>query len=183
MGKMDLNAEASAGGESLATKLCAACGMCCNGVLFYGTRLQPEDSIRSLTALGMKLKRKDGEMQFLQPCPAYKDSCCSIYEKRPQRCRTFVCKQLQVVNSGESTEEAAFAKIAEAKILTDRVRDLFAKLGDTRENKAFARRYAAIFTPPLNASPEFEKWRQELQVAMSELETMLAADFRTEAIA
>jgi viroplasmin and RNaseH domain-containing protein len=90
---------------------------------------------------------------------------------------------LQALNAGESTEEAAFAKISEAKILTDRVRDIFAQLGDTRENKAFARRYAAIFTPPLNASPEFEKWRQELQVAMSELETMLAADFRTEAIA
>ena len=181
MGKMDLNAEARAGGESLEAKLCAACGMCCNGVLFYGTRLQSEDSIRSLTALGMKLKRKDGEMQFLQPCPAYKDSCCSIYEKRPQRCRTFVCKQLQALNSGKSTEAAAFAKVTDAKVLTDRVRDLFAKLGDTRENKAFARRYAAIFTPPLNASPEFEKWRQELQVAMSELETMLEANFRTDA--
>ena len=106
----ELNAEAAAGGESLAAKLCAACGMCCNGVLFYGTRLQPEDSIRSLTALGMKLKRKDGEMQFLQPCPAYKDSCCSIYEKRPQRCRTFVCKQLQALNAGESTEEAALPR-------------------------------------------------------------------------
>ena len=179
----ELNAEAAAGGESLAAKLCAACGMCCNGVLFYGTRLQPEDSIRSLTALGMKLKRKDGEMQFLQPCPAYKDSCCSIYEKRPQRCRTFSCKQLQSLNASESTEEAAFAKISEAKILTDRVRDLFAQLGDTRENKAFARRYAALFTPPIDASPELEEWRKELQVAMSEMETMLAANFRTEAIA
>ncbi len=122
-------------------------------------------------------------MQFLQPCPAYKDSCCSIYEKRPQRCRTFSCKQLQSLNASESTEETAFAKISEAKILTDRVRDLFAQLGDTRENKAFARRYAALFTPPLDPSPESEQLRQELQVAMRELETMLTSDFRTEAIA
>jgi hypothetical protein len=90
---------------------------------------------------------------------------------------------LKALNAGESTEEAAFAKISEAKILTDRVRGLFAQLGDTRENKAFARRYAALLTPPLDASPESERLRQELQVAMSELEAMLAANFRTEAIA
>ena len=182
MGDME-NQVKPAGGDSLAAKLCAACGMCCNGVLFYGTRLQPEDSVRSLKALGLRLKRKDGEMQFLQPCPAYKDACCSIYEKRPQRCRTFVCKQLQALNADESTAEDAFAKIAEAKILTDRVRDLFARLGDTRDNKAFARRYAAIFTPPLDSSPGVVRLRQELQIAMGELETMLGVDFRTEAIA
>jgi len=165
---------------SFEARLCAACGMCCNGVLFHGTSLEPTDSIRALSALGLRLKRRDGQMQFQQPCPAWKDTCCGIYDKRPQRCRDFSCRQLQEWSAGQLTEESAFEKIQEAKILTDRVRGLFQKLGDFRENKPFATRYAGIFTPPLNPSPESEKFRSELTVVMKSLEELLAADFHGE---
>ena len=162
---------------SFEARLCAACGMCCNGVLFHGTGLEPTDSVRALNALGLRLKRRDGELQFQQPCPAWKGSCCGIYDKRPQRCRDFSCRQLLEWKAGQLSEEDAFAKIQEAKILTDRVRGLFEKLGDFRENKPFATRYAGIFTPPLNPSLESEKWRSELAVAMKSLQELLAADF------
>ena len=171
----------SGDGESAAERLCAACGMCCNGVLFDGTRLEPEDSVRSLAALGLRLKRQDGELQFLQPCPAYKGSCCSIYGKRPQRCRTFACRQLRALDAGERSEEEVRAKVAEAKKRTDHVRDLFQKLGDTRVNRTLAKRYATVFTPPLDPSPAALQLRSELEQAMIALQAMLAADFRTEA--
>jgi Fe-S-cluster containining protein len=154
--------------------------MCCNGVLFHGTRLESGDSIRTLSALGLKLKRKDGELQFLQPCPAYKNSCCGIYDKRPQRCRAFECRQLEGLHAGEFSEAEVWAKIHEAKNRTDRVRELFALLGDTRENKPFAKRYATIFTPPLDPSPESVALRAQLAEEMAALEEMLAADFRVE---
>jgi len=165
---------------SFEARLCAACGMCCNGVLFHGTGLEPTDSIRALSALGLRLKRRDGQMQFQQPCPAWKGTCCGIYDKRPQRCRDFSCRQLQNWKDGQLSEEAAFAKIQEAKILTERVRGLFQKLGDFRENKPFATRYAGVFTPPLNPSLESEEFRSELSVAMKSLEELLAADFHRE---
>src|SRR5882757_2729915 len=96
-----------------ATSLCAQCGMCCNGVLFHTVRILPADSPGALSALGLKLKRKKGERLLLQPCPAHRDTCCSIYESRPQRCRLFECRQLQRLAAGEITEAMATEKIHE----------------------------------------------------------------------
>lgn len=162
-------------------RLCAACGMCCNGVLFHGMQLQPGDSARILTKLGLKLKRRDGELLFSQPCNAHRNNCCTIYKDRPQRCRIFSCRQLSAVTEGNVTEETALAKILEARRLSDRIRELFSLLGDERTTRPLATRYAGIFTPPLDPSCEAASLRQELQVAMSELESILARDFYTEA--
>lgn len=159
-------------------QLCAACGMCCNGILFYGTRVDPSDALRALAALGLRGKLKDGVLQFLQPCPAYHDSRCRIYDKRPLRCRTFVCRQLQALAEGSCTQQQAQARVEEAQNHIARVRELFEKLGDTRENKPFARRYAALFTPPLSPSVEATQWRGELQRAMTALEALLTDHFR-----
>ena len=104
--------------DTAASRLCAACGMCCNGVLFHGMQVQPQDSLRSLASKGLKPKRRDGELYFPQPCPAHQDSCCQIYNDRPQRCRAFVCKQLAAVIDGKKTEDAALEKIREARVLT-----------------------------------------------------------------
>ena len=153
--------------------------MCCNGVLFDGMRLQPSDSVRSLTALGLKLKRRDGVLQFLQPCPAHHDSCCTIYEERPERCRAFSCKQLREATAGIVTETEALEKIGAARSLTDRVRELFLRAGDTRTGKSFSTRYAGIFTPPLDPSPEAVEVREKLKSVMRELEAYLAKEFRT----
>src|SRR4051812_30010660 len=92
---------------SVGARLCGACGLCCNGVMFHSVRLQPNDSARELAALGLKLKRRKQQDWLLQPCPAYQDGQCSIYAQRPQRCRLFECKQLQRVKTGEITEAMA----------------------------------------------------------------------------
>jgi Fe-S-cluster containining protein len=166
--------------HTAATRLCAACGMCCNGVLFYSLLLQPSDSARKLTALGLKIKhRKDGR-HIPQPCPAHAESRCTIYAQRPVRCQKFACRQLQALEAGQTTEETAREKIAEAQRRIARVRTLFHQAGETRETKAFSTRYESLFTEPLDPSPDAVALRQELKAAMSRLENLLSHDFRTE---
>jgi hypothetical protein len=165
--------------DTAASRLCAACGMCCNGVLFHGMQVQPHDSLRSLASKGLKPKRRDGDLFFPQPCPAHQDSCCKIYNDRPQRCRAFVCKQLAAVLDGKKTEDAALEKIREARVLTAEIFDLLVALGDSRDHRALAVRCAGIFTPPLDSSPEATSLREVLQVAMEKLDRLLSMDFRT----
>lgn len=162
-----------------AARLCSACGMCCNGVLFHGMAVQPRDSIRAMAAKGLKAKRRDGELQFLQPCPAHDGNSCRIYADRPQRCSEFACRQLQGVFNGEFLESAAMEKIQEARRRSDRVRELLEMLGDDRKSRPLATRCAGVFTPPLDPSPHAEALRKELRCAMSALEEMLDKDFRT----
>ncbi|MCX6963089.1 MAG: YkgJ family cysteine cluster protein [Verrucomicrobia bacterium] len=162
-----------------AARLCSACGMCCNGVLFHGMAVQPEDSLRALAAKGLRARRRDGELQFQQPCPAHDGNCCRIYAERPQRCRAFDCRQLLAVSAGQITEAQAMEKIQEARRRSDRVRELLEMLGDDRKIRPLVTRCAGIFTPPLDPSPHAEALRAELRGAMTALEEVLAKDFRT----
>lgn len=161
-----------------AARLCSACGMCCNGVLFHGIAVQPADSIRALAARGLKAKRRDGELQFLQPCPAHEGNCCRIYADRPQRCRAFACRQLEGVFHGKILESEAMEKIQEARRIASRVQGLLEILGDDRTTRPLATRCAGVFTPPLDPSPDAEARRKELRLAMTALEELLARDFR-----
>ncbi len=161
-----------------ATRLCAACGMCCNGVLFFSVRLQDGDSARELTALGLKIKRRADGRHMLQPCPAHTGSGCTVYDARPARCRLFACRQLLAVEAGEISENAALEKIAEARRLAGRVRALLENAGDTRSHKSLAARCETVFTPPLD--PETAEARDALAGAMRELEGLLTRDFRVD---
>lgn len=164
--------------ESPAARLCAACGMCCNGVLFYSVRLQPSDSARRLEKLGLKIKRRSDGLHMLQPCPAHTGSSCRVYESRPERCRLFVCRQVLRVEAGEIPEGKALDNIATALHLTARVKESLEKLGDSREHKALVTRYETALTPPFDpgSSPD----REILISSMAELENFLAREFRIE---
>lgn len=87
-----------------ASRLCLACGMCCNGVLFQIVRLQAEDSARDLEKLGMALSRKKTEPYFNQPCRFLDNCTCQIYTQRPSRCRQFECRQIVALAGGDTTE-------------------------------------------------------------------------------
>jgi len=164
---------------SAATRLCAACGMCCDGVLFHAVVLQAGDSPRALAALGLKIKRRRDAQFFHQPCRAHRDGSCTIYAQRPQRCRLFACRQLLGVAAGETTEAVALEKIREARARVARVNALLDRVAETNPRRALAQRYANAMTGPVegDAIPA----RAELVVAMRELEALLARDFRTEA--
>lgn len=95
-----------------ASRLCLACGMCCNGVLFQIVRLQAEDSPRELEKLGMALSRKKTEPYFNQPCRFLDNCTCQIYSQRPSRCRQFECRQIVALAGGDTSEAEAAAVIA-----------------------------------------------------------------------
>ena len=166
--------------SSTAARLCAACGLCCNGVMFHHVRMQPGDAPKELAALGLKLKRKKGENYLLQPCPQYQCSQCAIYAVRPVRCRLFECRQLKRVAAGEITEAMAQDKIRDAKQRVALVESLLARSGRTDGKRPLSKRCEKIMAEPLDPSSDRETvaLRHQLTHAMQELETVLNEAFR-----
>lgn len=124
-----------------AARLCLDCGLCCNGVLFDLVMLQPGDHAKALSARGLKIKKGD---RFNQPCTALCGVLCGIYEHRPVRCRTFVCRQFQLVAAGETPPESALERIREAKENVGRVEVLLEEAGGSNPRKPLAHRVATV---------------------------------------
>jgi Fe-S-cluster containining protein len=166
--------------ESAASRLCAQCGMCCNGVMFHTVRLQPGDSAKELAALGFKLKRKRKHDCILQPCRAYRDAQCSIYASRPERCRLFECRQLAGVASGEITEAGALERIRAARQQVGEIDGLLQRAGETNARRPLSKRCENVLAEPLDplADPETRELREHLAMAMRELDARLDGDFR-----
>ena len=126
--------------STAASRLCAECGLCCNGVMFHTVKLQPADSAKDLAALGLKLKRKKGASYLRQPCPAFRGSHCAIYASRPERCRLFECRQLKRVAAGEITEAAALERIRDVQRRVEELEELLEKAGPTNRKRALSKR-------------------------------------------
>ena len=147
--------------------------MCCDGTLFYSVVLQPEDSPRTLSSLGLTLKRKPGLTTFRQPCSAHQNNQCTIYESRPQRCRLFNCQQLLRVASGETTPSAARETIASTREKINQVIEKMERLTETNPNQGLTQRFSVALA---NTAPCPE--RAELETAMRELQQILEKEFR-----
>jgi len=127
--------------NSVAEKLCLACGMCCNGVIFADVQLQPGDKATRLAALGLALEKKRGQSRFTQPCAAHDGCRCGIYAERPQYCREFECALLKSVQTGRVESAAALRLIRTARQRAERVRQLLRELGDGEEGLALSKRF------------------------------------------
>lgn len=153
-----------------ASRLCTACGMCCNGVLFEIVKLQPKDNIRELEKLGMKVNRKKTEPYYKQPC-RFLDKCtCTIYAQRPTRCRSFVCLQLKSLAAGEIVEAEAQSKIDEARSQVASIQSLLKQAGDDSTNDSLTERAQRLLMIQAN---------EPLKEAMQQLNHYLARHFRT----
>lgn len=166
--------------SAAAARLCAACGLCCNGVMFHTVQLKPGDSAKELAALGLKLKRKQGHRYILQPCPVFRESRCAIYAARPQRCRLFECRQLQRVEAGEITEAMALEKIREVQRRVAEMDELLQRAGGTNLKRPLSKRCEKAMAEPLVAltDPAAVNLRNRLTLAMQELNVILNEDFR-----
>ena len=172
--------EAKPTADSAAARLCSACGLCCNGVLFHTVKMQPADSPRALAALGLKLKRKGGAQYLLQPCPAFCGTHCSIYASRPERCRVFECRQLKRLAAGEIDEVAALERILEARRRVAELEDLLQKSGRTNPKRPLSKRCEKATAEPITAAsePDDIEVRDQLTHAMQELDSLLDREFR-----
>lgn len=165
--------------RAAASRLCGQCGLCCNGVMFHTVNLQPTDSAKALTALGVKLKRKRGRQLILQPCPAYRGAQCSIYLSRPERCRLFECRQLKRVVAGEITEAKALERIGEAKDQVSKLNELLTRAGETNIKRALSKRCEKVAAEPASDRPAAEL-QSRLMRAMKRLDVLLDQEFRLE---
>ena len=166
--------------STAASRLCAACGMCCNGVLFHIVRLQAGESPKAFAALGLKVKRKRGESHVVQPCAAHCGSQCAIYAARPERCRIFECRQLQRVAAGEITEAQARGKISEAVQRIAEVNALLLRVGGNNEARHLSKRCEQAMAEPLDPSDAAAvETRSQLARAKEKLDALLDREFRT----
>ena len=127
-----------------ATRLCSACGLCCNGVMFHTVKMQPADSPGRLAGLGLKLKRKSSGQYLQQPCPAFCGTHCAIYESRPERCRVFECQQLKRLTTGETTEAAALEQIRAVQSRVGELDEILQKSGKTDPKRPLSKRYEKV---------------------------------------
>ncbi len=165
---------------AVASRLCAACGMCCDGTMFQIVRMQPGEVPAELGKLGLKIRCRDGEYFMEQPCSALRENCCTVYEQRPVRCRLFNCQQLGRVEIGETTEPEAMAMILETRALVDRVRGLIEQCGLREDGQALPERFERVMSTPVNATlePELAAARANLEETMRKLKLQLNREFR-----
>lgn len=109
---------------SPASRLCTACGMCCDGTWFRAAYAR-EDDLAIAKQLGIEVFRKeDGSSRLKLPCPRFK-GCCTVYDKtRPNVCGDFSCKLLNSVSKDPSQIEAALAMVNKARLLQTEVSKL-----------------------------------------------------------
>lgn len=160
-------------------KLCPACGLCCNGVLFGDVELQRGDDAKLLSKLGVELFSKGKKTAFAQPCDCLVNGLCRIYENRPKRCAAFDCGLLKRVQTGKSTPGAALKRISEAKRCADEVLRLVRELGNRDESLPLNQRYSAVIAEPIDMSADESdiERRGELMMAVSRLVEILDRDF------
>jgi hypothetical protein len=130
--------------QSIAQRLCLACGLCCNGVLFKDVELQAGDDAARLKAMGLPVQVRPAgrKARFPQPCVALcADNLCRIYADRPARCRDFECALFQAVAGGQTDTAAALRTIRLARQRADNVRRLLRAVGDADDHLALSLRF------------------------------------------
>src|SRR5271170_1900380 len=161
------------------SQLCPNCGLCCDSTLFADVELRKGDDAKKLTELGLSLYKKGkSKIAFAQPCACFDGKFCKIYRNRPKRCQWFECGLLKRVQANEMTANAALKKIAEAKILAGKVRELLRSLGQRDDQLALTKRYSQAMSGPIDLSDETNSERRgELMLAVNDLMQLLQKHF------
>jgi Fe-S-cluster containining protein len=103
-----MTTETSPGKTALdATSLCLECGLCCDGSL-HSTITVTDDEIDRIAKSGIPLRKTtNGKVFFVPPCPAFKNTSCSIHDIKPKVCRDFQCTlHRKVMNGSQTLDEA-----------------------------------------------------------------------------
>lgn len=107
---------------SLASELCLACGLCCEGTLYTKAIIGPEE-LEDSRAIGMQTYTDpSGEVGFRFPCNYLDGACCTRYDQwRPSVCSGFLCAVQLKVKKGTMTPDEARTKVGKARSLRDNV--------------------------------------------------------------
>ena len=136
--------EASSSEATFEARLCGACGLCCNGVIFANLALQPGDDASRLRLLGLPVRDSLSILRpphLVQPCAAFDGCRCRVYADRPQYCRQFECVLFKSVKAGRTQPAAAMRIIRTARERADKVRRLLQAVRDTDEQRPLSARF------------------------------------------
>ena len=160
-------------------RLCTACGLCCNGVLFADVELQAGDDVAALEKLGLPVKRLKTKTKMPQPCAAFDGCLCRHYEQRPGHCQKFECLQLIKVNRGETTTGSALTHIQQARRLAERAEQFLEQLGHNRRDLPLSQRYRRCVRAAERGDWTGEQLEAlaELQMSVHKLTALLQREF------
>lgn len=156
----------------LASRLCLACGMCCNGTVYDDARLDADEVDAAASAGFSTCQPASAGATFALPCHYLDGKACTIYDKwRPDVCSSYFCSLQERAAAGECTEAEALELIASTLGLRERVVSVM-RPGETfREARA---RFDSLATAGAALSSE----DAALAVRMLVLERMLDQHFR-----
>jgi hypothetical protein len=104
--------------------LCLRCGLCCDGTVFSDITIDDdeEEFVRSLEL--QPRRNADGRLVSPQPCSAFVDGCCSLYERgRPATCETYTCGLLRGYTEGSASLEDALGVVRLVRALAHELAD------------------------------------------------------------
>lgn len=88
--------------------------------MFAKARAELDEEER-MTSLGLSLCEENGKHYFDHPCRFSVAGCCTIYDQRFTKCRTFRCKLLRAYQSGQISRADALKKVRAAIALRSAV--------------------------------------------------------------
>lgn len=110
--------------EIVASELCAACGLCCDGTLYPSFESEEGDTPELLDNLLSQVSKQDGKVTWSQPCRALVSRTCSIYEERPAVCRRYRCTTLVALEARQIDSNEARQRIQQAKVAQENLENL-----------------------------------------------------------
>jgi Fe-S-cluster containining protein len=139
-------------------QLCLNCGLCCDGTLFDGVQLEPDENAGKLKSLGLPVKVSRGKApvtRFPQPCAALcTDRTCRLYQARPKQCRIFECGVYKDLHAGRTTLAAALRLVRSARRRADKIRRLIRELGETDDFRSLGERFHRLQEHMEHGSPD-----------------------------
>jgi hypothetical protein len=112
----------AAPGRAEGSRLCLACGLCCQGLLHARARLQDHEA-GTAHRLGLPVVATEpGNAAFSLPCPRHQENRCTVYDERPSPCGGYQCGVLQRYLSGDATLAASLAIVQRTQELTASLR-------------------------------------------------------------
>jgi uncharacterized protein len=137
---------------------CVGCGMCCDGTLYSSVGMDDTPDLQPLVELGARFvhdAKEVGGRSLVEPCPAFCDGCCSIYEVRPTACRAYSCTLLHRYEQGHVTYAEAEELIRQTTAVRDRVRPAAERLARPTRPEPMAAVVSDAFDV-IKASPDPE---------------------------
>ncbi|HEY3674069.1 MAG TPA: hypothetical protein VGN51_24260 [Acidimicrobiia bacterium] len=104
--------------------LCLRCGLCCDGTVFGRITIEPDEE-EFVLARGLSPSYgDDGTFASPQPCPAFVDGCCALFERgRPKTCITYTCGLLRGYTEGTAAMDDCLGVVRLVRSLAHELED------------------------------------------------------------